>query len=79
MLKELSEDLMSVKQIQSETKDTLIEIKNNSQGNNRACAPSGQLQTTSEHHHPVPASLILQRVEAGDQWSQPVLAADWPV
>ena len=35
MLKELSEDLMSVKQIQSETKDTLIEIKNNSQGNNR--------------------------------------------
>ena len=29
MLKELSEDLMSVKQIQSETKDTLIEIKNN--------------------------------------------------
>ena len=35
MLKELSEDLMSVKQIQSETKDTVIEIKNNSQGNNR--------------------------------------------
>ena len=28
MLKELSEDLDSIKKIQSETKDTLIEIKN---------------------------------------------------
>ena len=28
-------------------------------GNPRACSPSGQLQTTSEHHHPVPAQLIL--------------------
>ena len=35
MLKELSEDLSSIKKIQSETKDTLIEIKNNLQGNNR--------------------------------------------
>ena len=34
MLKELSEDLSSIKEIQSETKDTLIEIKNNLQGNN---------------------------------------------
>ena len=34
MLKELSEDLNSTKQIQSEMKDTLIEIKNNLQGNN---------------------------------------------
>ena len=34
MLKELSEDLNSIKKIQSETKDTLIEIKNNLQGNN---------------------------------------------
>ena len=32
MLKELSEDLNSIKQIQSETKDTLIKIKNNLQG-----------------------------------------------
>ena len=32
--KELSEDLNSIKKIQSETKDTLIEIKNNLQGNN---------------------------------------------
>ena len=29
MLKEFSEDLSSIKEIQSETKDTLIEIKNN--------------------------------------------------
>ena len=34
MLKELSEDLNRIKKIQSETKDTLIEIKNNLQGNN---------------------------------------------
>ena len=34
MLKELSEDLSSIKMVQSETKDTLIEIKNNLQGNN---------------------------------------------
>ena len=31
---ELSEDLNSIKKIQSEMKDTLIEIKNNLQGNN---------------------------------------------
>ena len=34
MLKELSEDLDSIKKIQSEMKDTLIEIKNNLQGKN---------------------------------------------
>ena len=34
MLKECSEDLSSVKKIQSEMKSTLIEIKNNLQGNN---------------------------------------------
>ena len=34
MLKELSENLSSIKRIQSETKDTLIEVKNNLQGNN---------------------------------------------
>ena len=31
MLKEISEDFNSIKKIQSETKDTLIEIKNNLQ------------------------------------------------
>ena len=34
MLKELSEDLSSIKKIQSETQDSLIEIKNHLQGNN---------------------------------------------
>ena len=34
MLKELSEGLSSIKKIQSETKDTLIERKNNLHGNN---------------------------------------------
>ena len=34
MLKELSVDLSSIKKIQSETKDSLIEVKNNLQGNN---------------------------------------------
>ena len=33
MLKDLSEDLDTIKKIQTETKDTLIEIKNNLQGN----------------------------------------------
>ena len=33
MLKEISEDLSSIKKTQSETKDTLIEIKNNLRGN----------------------------------------------
>ena len=33
MLKELSEDISSIKKIQSEKKDTLSEIKNNLQGN----------------------------------------------
>ena len=34
MLKELSENLNSIRKIQSETKDSLIEIKNNLQGDN---------------------------------------------
>ena len=34
MLKKISEDLSSIKKIQSEMKDTLTEIKNNLQGNN---------------------------------------------
>ena len=44
MLRELSEDLKSIKKIQSETKDTLIEIKNNLQGNNsRGDEAKGQI------------------------------------
>ena len=34
MLKELNEDLSSIKKTQSKMKDTLIEMKNNLQGNN---------------------------------------------
>ena len=34
MFSELSEDLNSIKKIQSEMKDTLVEIMNNLQGNN---------------------------------------------
>ena len=34
MFKDLSEDLNSIKGIQSDTKDSLIEINNNLQGNN---------------------------------------------
>ena len=34
MFEELSEDLSSIKKIQSETKDVPIKIKNNWQGNN---------------------------------------------
>ena len=34
MLKELSENLNSIKKIHSETKNSLTEIKNNLQGNN---------------------------------------------
>ena len=30
-------------------------------GKPRACTPSGQLQTTLEHHHPAPAQLTLHR------------------
>ena len=44
MLKELSEDLNSIKKIQSETKDSLIEIKNNLQENNsRVDEPENQI------------------------------------
>ena len=44
MLKELGQDLNSIKMIQSETKDTQIEIKNNLQGNNnRVDEAEGQI------------------------------------
>ena len=49
MLKELSEDLSSIKKIQSETKDTLIEIKNNLQGNNSRVDESKNQINDIEH------------------------------
>ena len=49
MLKELSEDLNSIKKIQSETKDTLIEIKNNVQGINSGVDDAKNQITNLEH------------------------------
>ena len=44
MLKELSEDLKTIKKIQSETKDSLIEIRSNLQGNkSRVSEPENQI------------------------------------
>ena len=48
-LKEISEDLSSVKKIQSEMKDTLIEIKNNFQGNNSRVDKAENQITDLEH------------------------------
>ena len=44
MLKELSVDLSSIKKIRSETKDTLIEINNNLQGNSRVDEAENQIK-----------------------------------
>ena len=49
MLKELSEGLNSIKKIQSETKDTLIEIKNNLQGYNSRLDKAKNLTNDLEH------------------------------
>ena len=49
MLKELSEDLSSMKKIQSQTQDTLIEIKNNLHGNNSRVDEAGNQINDLEH------------------------------
>ena len=49
VLKELSEDLNSIKKIQSETKYTLIEIKNNLQGNNNRLNKAKNQISNLEH------------------------------
>ena len=49
MLKELSEDLTSIKKIQSEMKDTLTEIKNNLQGNNSSMDEAENQVSNLEH------------------------------
>ena len=43
MLKELSEDLNSIKKIQSKTKNTLVQITNNLQGNSRVDEAENQI------------------------------------
>ena len=49
MLRELSEDLSSIKMIQSETKDTLIEIKNSSHRKSSRVADGKNQITDLEH------------------------------
>ena len=49
MFKELGEELKSIKRIQSEMKDTLIEIKNNLQGNNSRVAEGENHINDLEH------------------------------
>ena len=49
LLKELSEDLTSVKKIQAEIKDTLIKIKNNLQGNNSTVDEAENQISNLEH------------------------------
>ena len=49
MLKELSEDLSSIKETQAETKDSLIEIKKNLQGNNSR-TDEAENQLSDEEH-----------------------------
>ena len=49
VLKELSEDLNSTKQTQSEIKDTLNEVKNNLQGNNNRVGEAKKKFNDLEH------------------------------
>ena len=53
MLQKLSEDLNSIEKIQSEMKDTLIEIKNNLQGNNSRVDEAENQISDLEHKEPV--------------------------
>ena len=52
MFKELSEDLKSIKKIHLETKDTVIEIKNNLQGNNSRVGEAENQINDLEHKEP---------------------------
>ena len=54
MLKELSEDLSSIKKIQSEMTDTLSKIKNNLQRNNSRVDEAEDQLTDLEHKEPKP-------------------------
>ena len=61
MLKGLSEDLSSIKQIQSEMKDTLIEIKNNLQGNNSRMDGTNNQINDLEHKEPKKQPIMTTR------------------
>ena len=68
MLKEISEDFSSIKKIQSETKDTVIEIKNNLQGNKRRVDETENQINYLEHketknNH---SEQVVKRIQKGD-------------
>ena len=52
MFKELSEDISSIKKTKSEMEETLIEIKNNSQGNNTRMDEAENQINNLEHKEP---------------------------
>ena len=52
MLKELSEELNSIKKIQLQMKDTLIEMKNNLEGNNSSMDEAKDQINSMEHKEP---------------------------
>ena len=56
MLKELSEDLNSIKKIQSDMKNTLLEIKNNLQGNNSGVNKAKNQINDLEHKKAKPSN-----------------------
>ena len=63
MLQKLSEDLNSIKKIQTEVKDTLIEIKNNSQGNNSGGDEAGTQINDLEHEEAKDIQSVQQEEE----------------
>ena len=64
MLKELSEDLSSIKKVQSEMKDTLIEMKNNLQKNNSRVDEAENLNNDLEHKKKQPIGTIRRKKNA---------------
>ena len=62
MLKELSEDLSSIKKTQSEMKDSLIEIKKNLQGNNSRMDEAKNQINDLEHKEPKNSQLEQEEI-----------------
>ena len=74
MLKEIGEDLNSMKKIQSEMKGTLIEIKNNLQGiNSRVYEAKNQINDL-EHKEAKnnQSEQEEKRIQKNEEWKQPV-------
>ena len=74
MLKELGEDLNSIKKIQSEMKDTLIEMKNNLQGNNSRVDEAENQINDLEHKEAKnnQSEQEEKRIQKNEEWKQPV-------